>query len=141
MTSSKTHLSRLNPPYRPGTQRPSQAHPLGSWPIRGVEAGEVGLRGGHSGSGDIGSLADIGGMGFAGVIARRWLLASRPAGVIAVESETGGYEEFVVMDIIGIKEEKFVIVVEAKASCVGLALKQCLLALKDIQENNDGGAV
>ncbi|KAF8426050.1 hypothetical protein EV426DRAFT_662570 [Tirmania nivea] len=81
MTSSKTHLSRLNPPYRPGTQRPSQAHPLGTWPIRGVEAGEVGLRGGHSGSRDIGSLADIGGMGFAGVIARRWLLASRPAGV------------------------------------------------------------
>ena len=28
-----------------------------------------------------------------------------------------------------------------KASCVGLALKQCLLALKDMQGNNGGGVV
>ncbi|RPB28069.1 hypothetical protein L211DRAFT_483658 [Terfezia boudieri ATCC MYA-4762] len=40
-----------------------------------------------------------------------------------IPGEAGSYQEFVVMDIIGIKEEKFVILVEAKASCVGLALK------------------
>jgi len=71
----------------------------------------------------------------------RDIVLKREKEIIAVDGETGGYQEFVVMDIIGIKEEKFVIVVEAKASCIGLALKQCLLALKDMLVNNGGGLV
>ncbi|KAF8543477.1 hypothetical protein BDD12DRAFT_874574 [Trichophaea hybrida] len=47
-------------------------------------------------------------------------------------------EEFVVIDLISVGEEKFIFIVEAKRSSLGLAMKQCLLAMKD---NNGGGTV
>ena len=58
--------------------------------------------------------------------------------IVAVDSETGGYEEFVVMDVIAIKEKKFVLIVESKRSSLGHAMKQCLLAMEDMRGNNGG---
>ncbi|RPA94612.1 hypothetical protein L873DRAFT_1700889 [Choiromyces venosus 120613-1] len=43
------------------------------------------------------------------------------------------------MDFIGVGDRKFVFVVEPKKSSVGHAKRQCLLALKGMGDNNDGG--
>ncbi|CUS10779.1 unnamed protein product [Tuber aestivum] len=61
--------------------------------------------------------------------------------IIFTDSETGGYEEFVGMDFIGIGNRRLVFVVEAMRSSIGQAKKQCLLALKDMGESNGGGPV
>jgi hypothetical protein len=45
------------------------------------------------------------------------------------------------MDMISVLEEKFVLVVEAKKSSIGEAMKQCLLSLKDMRDGNGGGTV
>ncbi|RPA94614.1 hypothetical protein L873DRAFT_1700785 [Choiromyces venosus 120613-1] len=45
------------------------------------------------------------------------------------------------MDFIVVGGRKFVFVVEAKKSSVRQAKRQCLLALKDIWDNNGGGIV
>lgn len=55
--------------------------------------------------------------------------------------ETGGAGEFVVMDRISVGEEKLVVVMKAKRSSIGEAMKQCLLAMKDARDNNGGGEV
>ena len=52
-----------------------------------------------------------------------------------------GMEEFVVVDLISVAEEKSVLLIEAKRSSLGEALKQCLLSLKDLGDNNGGGEV
>ncbi|CUS06897.1 unnamed protein product [Tuber aestivum] len=69
------------------------------------------------------------------------LCLQREKEIIAVDSETGGYQEFVVMDFIGLVDQKFVFVVEAMKSSVGQAKRQCLLAMKDMGDNNGGGVV
>ena len=61
--------------------------------------------------------------------------------IISVDSETGEMEEFVVMDIISLEEQKFVLVVEAKRSNMGSAMKQLLLSLKDMRDLNGQGRV
>ncbi|RPA91443.1 hypothetical protein L873DRAFT_1794845 [Choiromyces venosus 120613-1] len=71
----------------------------------------------------------------------RDLRLRREKEIISVDSETGGYQEFVVVDMIGVGNRKFVFVLEAKKSSVGEAMRQCLLAMKDIGENNGGGVV
>lgn len=71
----------------------------------------------------------------------RNLRLRREKEIIAVDSETGGCEEFVLMDIIAIKERDFVFIVEAKRSSIGEAMKQCLLAMRDMNGRNGGGAV
>lgn len=71
----------------------------------------------------------------------RELRLRREKEIISVDSETGGYQEFVVVDMIGVGNRKFVFVLEAKKSSVGEAMRQCLLAMKDIGENNGGGVV
>ena len=43
------------------------------------------------------------------------------------------------MDLIEVDIEKFIFVVEAKRSSLGQAMKQCLLAMKDMHDNNRGG--
>ena len=53
--------------------------------------------------------------------------------------ETGGYEESIVVDAISVNEDKYVLVVESKRSNLGVAMKQCLLALKDMKDSNSGG--
>ncbi|KAG0131727.1 hypothetical protein HOY82DRAFT_559295 [Tuber indicum] len=69
----------------------------------------------------------------------RQLELIREKEIISTYSETGGYEEFVGMDFIGIGSRRFVFVVEAKMSSIGQAKRQCLLALKDMGESNGGG--
>ncbi|RPA94610.1 hypothetical protein L873DRAFT_1814168 [Choiromyces venosus 120613-1] len=71
----------------------------------------------------------------------RDLMLRREKEIIAVDLETRGFQEFVGIDIIGIPDEKFVFVVEAMKSSIGQAKRQCLLALKDIADNNGGGIV
>ncbi|KAF8439592.1 hypothetical protein BDZ91DRAFT_755703 [Kalaharituber pfeilii] len=61
--------------------------------------------------------------------------------IISVDEETGGREEFVVMDRIEVTEERFVLIIEAKKSGTGEAMKQCLLSLKDARDNNGPGEV
>jgi hypothetical protein len=61
--------------------------------------------------------------------------------VVSVDRGTHGKEEFIVMNMISVLEEKFVLVVEAKKSSIGEAMKQCLLSLKDMRDGNGGGTV
>ena len=61
--------------------------------------------------------------------------------IISIDGETGGDEEFVVMDVIKIKEKRFVFVVESKKSSIGEGMKQCLLTMKDMRDNNGTGEV
>ncbi|KAG0639089.1 hypothetical protein HOY80DRAFT_1001257 [Tuber brumale] len=72
---------------------------------------------------------------------RSTLLLHREREVVATDSSTRGYEEFVVIDRISLREERFVFVIEAKRSSLAQALKQCLLAVKDMGDNNGGGVV
>ncbi|KAI5806508.1 hypothetical protein DFH27DRAFT_608658 [Peziza echinospora] len=51
---------------------------------------------------------------------------------------TGGMEEFVVMDLISVKERNNVLITEAKRSSLGQAMKQCLLSMKDARDSNGG---
>ncbi|RPA92424.1 hypothetical protein L873DRAFT_1817612, partial [Choiromyces venosus 120613-1] len=71
----------------------------------------------------------------------RNLYLQREKEIIAADSETGGYQEFVMVGFIGVGNQKFVFVVEAKKSSVGQAKRQCLLAMKDIADRNGGGVV
>lgn len=61
--------------------------------------------------------------------------------IVSRDGVTGGNEEFVVMDLISVKERNYVFVVEAKRSSLGQAMKQCLLAMKDMRGNNGAGKV
>ncbi|KAI5844493.1 hypothetical protein DFP73DRAFT_549515 [Morchella snyderi] len=61
--------------------------------------------------------------------------------IVSKDSETGGYEEFVMMDLISVKERNYVLIIEAKKSSLGDAMKQCLLSMKDARDNNGGGEV
>jgi len=66
---------------------------------------------------------------------------TREKEITSVNNETGGVEEFVVVDQIAVSEEKFVLVIEAKRTSIGQAIKQLLLSLKDLWDNNGGGVV
>ncbi|KAI5838057.1 hypothetical protein DFP73DRAFT_617573 [Morchella snyderi] len=59
--------------------------------------------------------------------------------IISVDRETGGTEEFVVMDLISVTEDGFVFVIKAKRGSLGEAKKQCLLSMKDMRDRNGGG--
>ncbi|KAI5839536.1 hypothetical protein DFP73DRAFT_561246, partial [Morchella snyderi] len=61
--------------------------------------------------------------------------------IISTDSETGGYEEFVMMDLISVKESNYVLIIEATKASLGDAMKQCLLSMKDARDNNGGGEV
>lgn len=61
--------------------------------------------------------------------------------IVSTDSETGGTEEFVVMDLISVEEEMYVLIIEAKRNSLGQAMKQCLLAMKDTRDINGGGEV
>jgi len=66
-------------------------------------------------------------------------------GILSVDEETGGKEEFVVMDFISSTEEEkertFVLLVEAKRASLALAFRQLLLALKDMWDTNGGKGI
>lgn len=55
--------------------------------------------------------------------------------IISIDGETGGEEEFVVMDVIKIKEKRFVFIVESMRSSIGEGMKPCLLTMKDMRDN------
>jgi len=61
--------------------------------------------------------------------------------ITSVDNETGGVEEFVVVDQIAVAEQKFLSIIEAKRTSVGQAIRQLLLPLKDAWDNNGGGVV
>ena len=61
--------------------------------------------------------------------------------IVSTDGKTGGTQEVVVVDRITYNKEKFILVVESKRSSLGQALKQCLLALKDMRDNNGDGKV
>lgn len=61
--------------------------------------------------------------------------------IVSTDGETGGAEEFVVMDLVSVTEEKFVLIIEAKRASLGEAMKQCLLAMKDAWDNNGEGVL
>ncbi|RPA93365.1 hypothetical protein L873DRAFT_1748747 [Choiromyces venosus 120613-1] len=71
----------------------------------------------------------------------RKLRLRREKEITAVDSETGGYQESIMMDLIAVGSRKFVFLVEAKRSSLGEAKRQCLLAMKDMGDNNGGGVV
>ena len=71
----------------------------------------------------------------------RNLRLQREKDIISVDGETGGKEEFVVIDRVSVSEGRFVMVVGGKRSSIGQAMKQCLLSLKDMGDNNGGGEV
>ena len=58
-----------------------------------------------------------------------------------MDLKTGGYQEFVTVDAIGVWNMKFVLVVEVKKFSIGESKKEYLLAIKDIGDRNGGGAV
>ena len=61
--------------------------------------------------------------------------------IISTDNETGGREEFLLTDWISVGEYKTVLIIESKRSSTGIAIKQCLLSLKDSKDINGGGVV
>lgn len=59
--------------------------------------------------------------------------------IVSVDSETGRNEEFVVVDEITVEKDKFVLIIEAKRSSTGQALKQIMLSLKDAIRQDSSG--
>jgi len=72
---------------------------------------------------------------------RRNIYLQRDREIIAEDKKMGGFQEFVGIDIVGPGQRKFVFIIEATNSLVGQAKRKCLLALKDIGDNNCGGIV
>jgi len=62
--------------------------------------------------------------------------------IISADDETGEKEEFIVKDLIGsTMKGTYVFVVEAMKTAWVEAMKQCLLSMKDMRDNNGGGVV
>jgi hypothetical protein len=74
--------------------------------------------------------------GFSDATGRDGLRLKREKHIISTDSTTHGYQEFVVVDRISVLQKKFVLVIEAKKESISQAMKQCLLALKDMSEKN-----
>ena len=72
---------------------------------------------------------------------RKGVRLEREKTIISTGKETGGEEEFVVVDRISVGEGRFVLIIEGKKGTTGEALKQCLLSLKDTRDQDGGGAV
>ncbi|RPB28869.1 hypothetical protein L211DRAFT_243864 [Terfezia boudieri ATCC MYA-4762] len=60
--------------------------------------------------------------------------------IVSKYGETGRTEEIAVKDRITYSEQKFILIVETERSSLGEALKQCLLGLKDMGDNNGDGS-
>ena len=61
--------------------------------------------------------------------------------ITSTDSVTGDKEEFVLLDLISIEERNFVLIVEVKTSSLTAAMKQCLLLMKDLRDNNENSIV
>ena len=62
-------------------------------------------------------------------------------GIVSTDSEADGEGEFAFVDLMQVRIEEFILIVEAKRSSLGQAMKQCLLAMKDMHDNNSVGEV
>ena len=69
---------------------------------------------------------------------RKGIQLYREKEIIVTDEEKGGYEEFVVVDLISVTKGRYVFVVEGRRSCVGKAMSQCLLAMKDMRDKMIG---
>lgn len=56
--------------------------------------------------------------------------------IVSIDGETGGTEEFVIVDIISVTQTKDILIVESKRENLIQGIKQCLLSLKDSWDNN-----
>ena len=72
---------------------------------------------------------------------RKGVRLEKEKAIISTDKETGGEEEFVVVDRISVGEERLVIIIEGKKGTTGEVLKQCLLSLREARDQNSGGAV
>jgi hypothetical protein len=61
--------------------------------------------------------------------------------IVSSDGVTRGTEEFVMVDLIGVGVKKYIFIVVPKSTSLGLAMKECLLAMKDMRDNNGGGEV
>ena len=71
----------------------------------------------------------------------RKIRLTREKEIVSVDGETGGSEEFVVMDWIAIGADKYMMIIETKKTSTGQAMKQIVLSMKDARDNNAGGVV
>jgi len=58
---------------------------------------------------------------------------AREKKIVADDLETGGAEEFVVLDEVDLGKERYLFIVEAKRSSLGAAMGQYLVSMKDIR--------
>lgn len=56
--------------------------------------------------------------------------------IISVDKESGGFEEFVIIDLVNIRDEVPVLIIECKRNSIRECFKQCILALKDVFDIN-----
>ncbi|RPA88448.1 hypothetical protein L873DRAFT_1824504 [Choiromyces venosus 120613-1] len=71
----------------------------------------------------------------------REICLQREQEIISTDNETIGMKEFVVIDWMSATEERFILFIQGKRSSVGEAMRQCLLSLKCMRDNNGGGEV
>lgn len=71
----------------------------------------------------------------------RNILLRREKELISPDAQTGGYEEFVVVDKISVMKQWFILIIEAKRSSLGEAIRQCLLTMRDMWNNSGRGQV
>jgi len=56
--------------------------------------------------------------------------------ITAVSSNSKGYLETVSADMIGLKNQEFILIVETQSDSLGVAKRQCLLVMQDMREND-----
>jgi len=71
----------------------------------------------------------------------RDLRLRREKEIVSIDGEASGKGGFVVMDVLSVTERNYVLVVEGKKGSIGEAMKQCLLSMKDMWDNNNGGYI
>ncbi|PUU80209.1 hypothetical protein B9Z19DRAFT_1173202 [Tuber borchii] len=59
--------------------------------------------------------------------------------LVSSDSQTGGFEEFVIVDTISTTETSFLLIIESKRTTLGHGIRQCLLAMYDMFSYNQGG--
>jgi len=68
------------------------------------------------------------------------ILLRREKELISSDSKTGGYGEFVLIEQVTWTKDMLILIIESKPS-LGEAIKHCLLAMKDMWDNNAKGRV
>ena len=72
---------------------------------------------------------------------RSFVKLFREKQLLSTDTETGGFEEFVVVDAISLRHKKYIFLVEAKRVSLAAGMGQCMLAMKDMGGRNNGGVV